>query len=743
MLSTLDWALIDTWREAGIPLEAVLRGIDTAFDRYEARKHRVSRRINGLAWCAQEVITAAEEMREAALGTANPKREAANAGLEWERIAAHLTRTAGELRSSRLEWYRGTNRCGDCGSSRGAGGCFCVRPEPGGVGTQPDSPRRETSQRPHRHHAGSGPDRPSRAERPGTRPLSAPHAGPANPPHRTAVSPQTSSGKAQSSAAQPLLYEAGVDSVVKLRIQKPIYGGSGLAHADGKAIFVPLTLTGEEVEAQIVSDKGGFATAELQAVLEPSPGRIAPPCPYFGQCGGCHYQYATYSAQVEMKVAILRESLERAHLREIPDITPVTAEPLGYRNRIRLHVQKNPFSLSYKLRNSREDLPIESCLIAAPILQRAIHVLNREGVGVQMPASVTEVELFTDSAEKSLLLSLWTDCSAGVAKQFCERTALSLRPILPGTGRDRYLRHRKGPRHKSPSGSHRGSVAPLRCCHVHLQGQYWLFLSGQSLSDRSSGPTRYGGRGWTRGLGSLRWGRPLLPPAGRALSMVTAVESSPAAVGDLRENLRGTRHRVVASDTVAFLRRAVTQRQPSPDLVVVDPPRAGLGRDVTTALGKIRPRKVTYVSCDPATLSSRPLRVSRIRLSPQKNASAGPFPADVPSRERYPSLAGLGLQEATRDGRFPRHSANHRCRVPGPTIYTHPMDHDSQCPGATCRNWFCLRRCYLTQVLVPSRASCRRTRCAVLRDGTRRVLCIAPCACVRSYPLRHARALLR
>lgn len=102
LLSTLDWALIDTWREAGIPLEAVLRGIDTAFDRYEARRHRVARRVNGLAWCAQEVLTAAEDMREASLGAAKPKAESANAGLEWERIATHLSRAADELRSSQL-----------------------------------------------------------------------------------------------------------------------------------------------------------------------------------------------------------------------------------------------------------------------------------------------------------------------------------------------------------------------------------------------------------------------------------------------------------------------------------------------------------------------------------------------------------------------------------------------------------------------------------------------------------------
>jgi hypothetical protein len=103
LLSTLDWALIETWREAGIPLEAVLRGIDAAFDRYDARKTRANaRRINGLAWCAQEVITAAEEMREAAVGAAKPEDSAARAGLEQERVAAHLTEAAAKLRSAKV-----------------------------------------------------------------------------------------------------------------------------------------------------------------------------------------------------------------------------------------------------------------------------------------------------------------------------------------------------------------------------------------------------------------------------------------------------------------------------------------------------------------------------------------------------------------------------------------------------------------------------------------------------------------
>ena len=98
LLSTLDWALIETWQEAGIPLDAALRGIDAAFDKYEARQKKARmRRINGLAWCAQAVMEAAEELREAAAGTANPATEARESGFEHARVAAHLESTATAL----------------------------------------------------------------------------------------------------------------------------------------------------------------------------------------------------------------------------------------------------------------------------------------------------------------------------------------------------------------------------------------------------------------------------------------------------------------------------------------------------------------------------------------------------------------------------------------------------------------------------------------------------------------------
>jgi hypothetical protein len=104
MLSTLDWALIESWREAAVPLAAVLRGIDAAFDKYDARKAKVRvRRINGLAWCTQQVMQAVEDIKEASVGASTVSRESDPApGLEGERIAGHLRHCAGYLRSAPL-----------------------------------------------------------------------------------------------------------------------------------------------------------------------------------------------------------------------------------------------------------------------------------------------------------------------------------------------------------------------------------------------------------------------------------------------------------------------------------------------------------------------------------------------------------------------------------------------------------------------------------------------------------------
>src|SRR5271163_2332468 len=170
---------------------------------------------------------------------------------------------------------------------------------------------------------------------------------------------------------QPLLHEPGM----RLRIEKAIYGGSGLSRIAGgelagKTVFTPLTLPGELVEAHISEDKRSFINAEADSILEPSPHRATPGCAFFASCGGCSYQHADYAHQVEIKTAILREALERAHLTDFPAIKTVSSHPWNYRNRVRLGLQGTPFGLGYRERRSNKLLIVDKCPIAAAPLEK-------------------------------------------------------------------------------------------------------------------------------------------------------------------------------------------------------------------------------------------------------------------------------------------------------------------------------------------------------------------------------------
>src|SRR6185312_15170832 len=161
---------------------------------------------------------------------------------------------------------------------------------------------------------------------------------------------------------------------MQLRIEKIVYGGAGLAHQNegegaGKAVFVPFTLPGELVDARRKESSGGFGDTELVQVLEASGDRVKPGCAHFGECGGCHYQHAKYETQLALKTEILRETLERAGLAELPEIQVHAGEPWGYRNRIRLRVAEveGAWRVGYLRRGSNEFLPVTMCPIAAPV----------------------------------------------------------------------------------------------------------------------------------------------------------------------------------------------------------------------------------------------------------------------------------------------------------------------------------------------------------------------------------------
>ena len=394
---------------------------------------------------------------------------------------------------------------------------------------------------------------------------------------------------------------------MKLRIEKAVYGGAGLARAEGKAVFVPFTLPGETVEARVTEDKRSYSTAEVETVTEASAARVTAPCRYFGACGGCQYQHAGYAAQVEMKTAILRESLERARVKEIPEIAAVTGEPFAYRNRVRLHVERNPFSLCYKRRNSHANLAVEACAIAAPALERAIGALNREGGKLGLGAWAREIELFANADGSSVLMALWTELQAGEGERALAGLWTGLREMVPEMGGAAVFameRERRAPRVVAKVGG--DSLRYRVGGHEYRVSAGSFFQVNRFLIDRlvelvTAGES--GGAAWDLYAGVGLFSLPLT----EMFAEVTAVETGASAVRDLRENLReagsAKGHRVAAAETAAFLRHAAEGRANEPDLVVVDPPRDGLGGAVTTLLGKIRPQRITYVSCDPATLS--------------------------------------------------------------------------------------------------------------------------------------------
>lgn len=383
---------------------------------------------------------------------------------------------------------------------------------------------------------------------------------------------------------------------MKLEIEKCIYGGAGLTHAEGKAVFVPFTLPGELVEAHIVEDKKSFANAESDTVLQPSHQRAAPPCEYFGQCGGCQYQHATYAYQVDLKCNILREMLERARLAPFPEIVPVYAEPLAYRNRVRLHIQHEPLALCYKKRASHANLPVSRCPIAAPLIQRAIDIVWRiDGSFLQ---EFSEIEFFTNETE--LLMSLWAhrhiSNPSSLLKRICEEMRLDL-PELSGAAIFSVKDARSPEKKLAEWGAQSLTYnAGKYAYHVSIGSFFQVnrFLINELIQLVTADFS--GALAWDLYAGVGLFAQVL----SQRFENVIAVEAVPSSSSDLRQNLSGKLHRTVRSGTLEFLRQ---QRGTTPDLIVADPPRAGLGHTVVSMLTKVRPQTIVYVSCDPATLA--------------------------------------------------------------------------------------------------------------------------------------------
>ncbi|HEU4634735.1 MAG TPA: 23S rRNA (uracil(1939)-C(5))-methyltransferase RlmD [Edaphobacter sp.] len=400
---------------------------------------------------------------------------------------------------------------------------------------------------------------------------------------------------------------------MKLSIEKIVYGGAGLARvasaAGVESVFVPFTLPGEVVEAELGAGRGGVREASLVQVEKRSPDRVKPRCIHFGACGGCQYQHAGYDAQLEVKQEILQETLERAGLDELPKIETHSAEAWEYRNRIRMRVAfaEGQLRVGYLRRGSTEFLPIEMCPIAAPLLWRGAQALL-EGIETlsQWAVAIREVEFFATADEQKLQMTLFV--TAQPAKDFealCTAVQAKV-PELAGAGvqiLESSASSRKVQRAKAGAEWGAGGLS-----YKVGDESYWVGRGSFFQVNRFMVPKlvqlategRSGRLAWDLYAGVGLFSRVLAT----SFDEVVAVE---AQKGNLEANFRGTGRRAVAATTLDFLRQAVLERD-RPELIVMDPPRAGVGAEVCSLLARVKAAELVYISCDPATLG-RDLRM--------------------------------------------------------------------------------------------------------------------------------------
>lgn len=390
-----------------------------------------------------------------------------------------------------------------------------------------------------------------------------------------------------------------------LSIEKLIYGGDGLARipSDGgrnKAVFVPFVVDGERIEASITEEKPGFARAAVQQISEASLARVEPPCPYFFRCGGCQYQHFNYEHQLEVKAAIQLESLQRvAKLsRDEPPVVHASP-PWNYRNRTRMKVKTDGgFAIGYYKFRSHELLAVEQCPISSPRINRAltkIWDLGREGA----IRGISEIEFFADAEDKRLLIELFAADPAGADVR---RSADFLRERIPGVvsvwGFPRQRDDEAPPAEGRLLGGQDALIYATKQAEYRVSGGSF-FQTNRHLTDELVSIVCDGESGALAldlyaGVGLFS------SVLAKNFEKMVAAEIAPSSADDLHANVPRNVKAVRATTEEYLSRNSPKQR---PELVVVDPPRGGLGKRVTDALTKLMPPRLTYVSCDPTTLA--------------------------------------------------------------------------------------------------------------------------------------------
>jgi len=408
-----------------------------------------------------------------------------------------------------------------------------------------------------------------------------------------------------------------VHGSVDVTIEKLVYGGEGLAHHDGATIFVPFVVPSERVTIEAVEQKKKFVRARLNRVVQPSPERAAPLCRHFGVCGGCDYQHIPYEAQVKYKAEILRETLRRLGKTDWPgEIITHASEAWRYRNRAQWKVRplaksgnagdpscgEPRLGIGYFRANSTSLCPVDDCPILTPVLLKTLLAI-RDGLAAgALPRELREIEAFAaDDMGRDGARVLLTATFAGFPSRAAEHAA-KIRDFIPEV--ESLLFYDPGHDRMELFGP--GFVQCRVGEYTYRVGHFSFFQVNRFLAEalaREVAETEAAGDvalDLFAGVGLFA------VPLAAKFKRVIAVESNPAAARDLETNAKGHAIEIRTSDVEPF----VDKFRSTPDLVVLDPPRAGLSPEAARRLSQIAPRRIAYVSCEPPTLA-RDLAVFR------------------------------------------------------------------------------------------------------------------------------------
>jgi 23S rRNA (uracil1939-C5)-methyltransferase len=342
-----------------------------------------------------------------------------------------------------------------------------------------------------------------------------------------------------------------------VEIERILPGGVGLAHADGKTIFVSLAVKGDQVRVRIDREQGHLLFATVEEIIRPSSERVEPPCPYFGRCGGCDFQQMNYDAQLASKAEIIRDCFHRLAKIELTDLKVVpSANEWRYRSRATWQVDPVNATMGYYERGSRQVCDVVECAVLIPELQRTLEqvrdstrpitlkhldvVVGEEGVSLAPAFSkfqTSELSLKVSNEEYTFNAEAFFQVNHSVLTQLLE---FALNDV-------------------------KGEVALDLYCGV--------------------------------GLFTL--------PLSRRFKRVIGVESNSVATRFARRNLQNSQlenaaiHTAMLSD---WFRSRANNREPV-DFVLLDPPRAGAESIVIKGIVDLNPSRICYVSCDPATLA--------------------------------------------------------------------------------------------------------------------------------------------